>query len=56
MRMDDFLDKLHAILDKYGVAVDKVDEICDEIYWEVVKEAYSAGFDDGKDPKTFWRD
>ena len=54
--MDDLLDKLHAILVKYGIDGNRMDEICDEIYWDVVKEAYSAGFDDGKDPKTFWND
>jgi len=56
MCMDDFLDKLHAILDKYGIDGNRMDEICGEIYYEVVKEAYNAGFDDGKDPKTFWND
>lgn len=53
--MDGLLKKLDEILDKYGIT-DNRDKIKDEIYYDVIQEAYHAGFDDGKDPKTFWND
>ena len=49
--MDELLKKLDVILDKYGVMGDR-EAIKDEIYWEVIHEAYNLSYEDGNDPKS----
>ena len=51
--MDELLKKLDEILDKYGI-VENRDALKDDIYYDIIQEAWHAGYDVGKDPKRFW--
>lgn len=51
--MDELMKKLDAILDKYGITENR-DAIKEDIYWQVMGEAYNLGYEDGNDPKRFW--
>ena len=50
--MDEFLKKLDEILDKYGI-VDNRDALKDDIYYDIIQEAFSAGYDAGH-AKRYW--
>lgn len=51
--MDELLKKLDEILDKYGI-VENRDALKDDIYYDIIQEAWHAGYDVGNDPKRFW--
>ena len=51
--MDELLKKLDEILDKYGITENR-DAIKDDIYYDIIQEAFSIGYEEGNDPKRFW--
>ena len=55
MNVERWMKKLDEVLDKHGI-VENRDAIKDDIYHEIIQEAYDLGYEDGNDPKSFWRD
>lgn len=55
MENDELMKKLDAILDKYGITENR-DAIKNDIYYDIIQEAYDVGYEYGHDPKSFWRD
>lgn len=55
MDIDEWEKKLDAILDKYGITENR-DAIKDDIYYDIIQEAYADGYEYGHSPKSFWRD
>ena len=54
--MDELLKKLDAILDKHGVVVQDRDALKEDIYYEVIQEAWSDGRQTGRDTYWDWND
>lgn len=55
MDTDEWEKKLDAILDKYGITENR-DAIKEDIYYDIIQEAYNIGYEYGHDTKSFWRD
>lgn len=53
--MDELLKKLDAILDKYGITENR-EALKDDIYYEVIEEAWSDGRQTGRDTYFKWDD
>lgn len=51
--MDKLLKKLDEILDKYGITENR-DAIKDDIYCDIIQEAWISGYEEGNDSTRFW--
>lgn len=52
MDIDGWEKKLDAILDKYGITENRA-AIKDDIYYDIIQEAYEIGYEYGHSPKSF---
>ena len=55
MDMDDIMKNFDAILDKYGITENR-DAIKEDIYYDIVLEAWYAGHQNGRDTYFKWND